>query len=250
MYKTERNSPILFSFVFFLLLGMVLFGCGNSNKQERQITNAFSPGQIIQEATPQTQLSGEISTPTEAAAILSDIPAGTAAVSSPQPTDSSLPPAIVTQTRAATMPNQPAVTNTPSKKPANSATATVKPSNTPTVTLTPSPTLLSGWAGDWIAYLAQSDGTYRSGTLTVTISGDSVIGVFDNGGISMNLEGSYQTDKSFVSGDYTLPSSDGFFKWRIEENFYLIGNIDNEWAFCAAREGFPQPDPCGYFDPL
>jgi len=83
----------------------------------------------------------------------------------------------------------------------------------------------------------------------VTISGDSVTAVFDTAGVAMNLVGIFQTDGIFITGDYTLPSASGRFKWMIQENSYLIGNIDNEWAFCAAREGLPQPDSCGYFDP-
>jgi len=132
-------------------------------------------------------------------------------------------------------------------------TQTKVPTNMPTATRTATPTrtrtLQTGWGGEWTAYLAQPDGSYQSGRLIVSISGDSVTGVFDNGGITMNMEGSFQIDKTFVSGDYTSPSDSGSFKWRIQEDLYLIGNINNEWAFCAAREGFPQPNPCGYFDP-
>jgi len=143
------------------------------------------------------------------------------------------------------------VTHTPSSEPTktSTATATLTTTFTPTPTFNPSKVFQAGWEGEWIAYLAQPDGSYRSGDLIVSISGDSVTGVFDNGGITMNLEGSLQIDRLFVRGNYILPSANGSFKWMIQENYYLVGHIDNEWAFCAAREGLPQPDPCGDFDP-
>jgi len=183
---------------------------------------SFEP--VITQATSITL--SPIQTPTSAAIVLT--PTATTKSGTPQAATSTLAP---TQTRT------------------SSPTLTVTATPTGTATLTPSPTSQTGWAGEWTAYLAQPDGTYRSGKLIVSVSGDSVISVFDNAGITMNLEGSLQTDGVFVSGDYTSPSDSGSFKWVIQENSYIIGNINNEWAFCAAREGSPQPDPCGYFDP-
>ena len=168
-----------------------------------------------------------------------------------QPTGSATMAPTQTRTSTPTLTKQPtgSATLAPTQTRTSSPTLTVTATPTGTATLTPSPTSQTGWAGEWTAYLAQPDGTYRSGKLIVSVSGDSVISVFDNAGITMNLEGSLQTDGVFVSGDYTSPSDSGSFKWVIQENSYIIGNINNEWAFCAAREGSPQPDPCGYFDP-
>lgn len=251
MYKTEKKFPILFTLVVLLLLGMVLFACETSNEQERQITNAFTPGQSTQDATLQTQQAEDSQTQTDTAVIAPGSQPETAPLPSDQPTmmitTTQGQPIIVTQTMAATQPNQPTNVSTATKKPANTAAATTTP--TKTATLTPSPTMQTGWEGEWTAYLGQPDGSFRSGDLVVSVSGDSVTGVFDNAGLTMNLEGSFSTDEIFVSGEYTLPSVSGSFKWTIRENSYLVGNIDNEWAFCAARKGLPQPDPCGYFDP-
>lgn len=149
---------------------------------------------------------------------------------------------------------QGATSSTAARTPTSSTpTQTKVPTNMPTATRTTTPTRTrtpqTGWGGEWTAYLAQPDGSYQSGRLIVSISGDSVTGVFDNGGITMNMEGSFQIDKTFVSGNYTRPSDSGRFKWMIREDSFIIGNINNEWAFCAAREGFPQPNPCGYFEP-
>ncbi len=182
---------------------------------------SFEP--VITQATSITL--SPIQTPTSAAIVLT--PTATTKSGTPQAATSTMAP---TQTR----------TSTPTK--------TLTP--TANGTFTPSPTVQTGWEGEWTAYLAQPDGTYGSGTLIVTISGDSVIGVFDTAGITMNLEGSLQLDGIIAIGDYTLPAASGRFKWVIQEDSYIIGNINNERAFCAARGGSPQPDPCGYFDPL
>ena len=162
----------------------------------------------------------------------------------------SSPVVILTPTVTSKSSTPQAATSTMAPTQSRTSTPTRTPTPTATVALTPSPTLQTGWDGEWTAYLAQPDGTYGSGTLIVTISGDSVIGVFDTAGITMNLEGSLQLDGIIAIGDYTLPAASGRFKWVIQEDSYIIGNINNERAFCAARGGSPQPDPCGYFDPL
>lgn len=116
-----------------------------------------------------------------------------------------------------------------------------------TPTLTPTPQI--GWAGEWIAYLEQPDGGFAVGKLVVSLSGEHVSAQFDQNGAVMNLDGSIYLVDDFVSGNYTTSMNQGHFKWVKRSEGTFTGNINNELAFCAAREGLPQPQPCGYFDP-
>ena len=97
--------------------------------------------------------------------------------------------------------------------------------------------------------MVQADGSVLVGILTVTLAGDEASGEFEVQGSLMSLEGSFQGAGDQVSGSYAGFSGNGFFKWIIREAGTFAGNLDNQRAFCGARSGLPQPDPCGYFDP-
>ena len=116
-----------------------------------------------------------------------------------------------------------------------------------TPTITPTPQI--GWTGDWIAYLEQPGGGFVVGKLVVSLSGEHVSAQFDQNGTIMNLDGSIYLVDDFVSGKYSGAAGGGNFKWVKPSEGAFTGNINNELAFCAAREGLPQPQPCGYFDP-
>lgn len=268
--KQNRKREILV-FVGVLSVSLMALLLINSNKpfailgsdgQAKQVTNAFWQQQAAQATrnpdesvtlSPDTSLSAELQlTNTNQASdskTATDLPSGTQSTSvktsgtasASSGTANILPlSATSTPVNKTTQTTQPG-TPTPTRQPTNLIL--------PSPSFTPLPTTQTGWEGEWTAYLAQPDGSYRSGKLTVTIAGEAVSGVFVSNGITMNLEGLFQTDRLFVSGDYAGATGNGWFKWMIQENTYLIGNIDNDWSFCAAREGSPQPDPCGYFDP-
>ena len=142
-----------------------------------------------------------------------------------------------------------AATPTPAPTQTRTSTPTLSRTPTRTATLTPSPTLQTGWEGEWTAYVVQADGSVLVGILTVTLAGDIVNGEFDVQGSLMNLEGSFLGAGDQVSGSYAGFPGNGFFKWLISEGGTFVGNLDNQRAFCGARAGLAQPDPCGYFDP-
>jgi len=252
--KTRINKSL---FLLLLTAAMIVSSC---NPKATHLTQNLENSRVPGQASTQTPEEASGTPGLQTLEVPSPSPVYEPSETSAQLVASQTPLATVTPalTRTSSPTGQAPIATTKSSTPqiatltrTHTSTSTLTTTATTTKTATPTltSTLQTGWEGEWIAYLEQSDGTYRSGVLTVTISGDSVTGVFDNAGVTMNLEGFMQTDGITVSGDYTLPGASGWFKWVIQENTYIIGNIDNEWAFCAAREGSPQPDPCGYFDP-
>jgi len=120
---------------------------------------------------------------------------------------------------------------------------------TPPMVKTPTPLTQTGWGGIWVGYLQKVDGTYVSGPLIVTLSGTQVSAVFYTSGIDMTLTGEISTDGTQANGRYSLQPGEGWFLWLRETDSQFRGCIDNQFAFCAAREGINQPSPCGYFSP-
>lgn len=141
-------------------------------------------------------------------------------------------------------------TNTATLRPGD-VVWTSTPTNTRTVTGTPTSTMIpqTGWGGTWVGYLQQADGTFRSGVLSVTVTGNQVDGVFLIDEASMTLKGEVTSNDLQVSGTYSDPGGTGMFLWRIFDMSQIRGNLDNLSGFCAARESGTQPDPCGYFLP-
>jgi hypothetical protein len=143
-------------------------------------------------------------------------------------------------------PAQTALSGNPSREVVTSTPLPTTPSSF-TPTLTPTPQI--GWTGDWITYLEQPGGGFVVGKLVVSLSGEHVSAQFDQNGTIMNLDGSINLVDDFVSGKYSGSAGEGHFKWVKRSEGTFTGNINNELAFCAVREGLPQPQPCGYFDP-
>lgn len=255
MYKTEKKFPILFTLVVLLLLGMVLFACETSNEQERQITNAFTPGKSTQDAMLHTQQAEDSQTQTDTAVITPGSQPETAPLPSDQPTmmitTTQGQPSVITQTRAATQPNQPAATSTPTNRPtsapSNTATETVKPSNTPTATLTLSPTLQIGWAGEWTIYLDNGSGSFTTGVLIITLEGEDVLGEAVINGIDYEFIGQLEYYDKAINGNYTNGANSGWFYWVFLSDSQFGGMMDNRFAFCASRNGAERPGQCGYF---
>lgn len=266
--KNTKRFNLSNTFLVVVLIA-TLFGASCRSKAThltQNLENSRVPGQQstqTPEGTAQTpgQETGQVQSPTMgidstatsisivatqgASATLPPIqtPTSSSVVISPTATKKNTTPQAGTSTQVVTL------TRTPTQTRTSTPTLTATATPTKTATLTQTPTLQTGWAGEWIAYLAQPNGSYKTGELIVTVLGDSVTGVFNNDGTIMNLSGIFSDEQIIVSGDYISPSANGYFKWVIRENSYLNGNIDNEWAFCAARAGLPQPDPCAYLDP-
>lgn len=132
------------------------------------------------------------------------------------------------------------------------ATPTATRTRTPlpvTATATQTQSTQSEWEGVWVGYLQQADGSYRSGPLIVKLNGSQISAVFIAGEIDMSLIGEVLPSNLQANGSYTLPSGEGWFYWVREGDQQFRGTVDNRLAFCAAREGTGQPDPCGYYSP-
>ena len=251
MHKTERTIPIIVSLIVLLLLGMLLFACGTSNEQERQITNAFTPGQSTQGGTPETQQPVDNQTQTDATVITPESQPGTPPLPG-QPTmmitNTQGLPIIVTQTRASVLPNQPTFTRTPTKKPTD--TPTVTPSKTPTPTNTLVPTLPTGWAGEWTFYVGEGDGPYKSANGNVSLDGLTAEGLFTLDGVAFSFIAGLSEDQLNLNGRYEWGATEGWLNWVMDSNHVQFrGTLDNVYAFCAARDGMPMPEPCGDYVP-
>lgn len=268
MRKTKNLLPVTLSVVIVTLLGMLLFACNSSSQQERQITNAFTPGKT-QETILQPESSEDIPIQTETAVIPPADQSEPTAVIPDQPTmvvtNTQGLPIIVTQTRAATQPNQPAKTATPTKKPAtntatatstltatstvtatSTATATQKPSNTPTPTktLTPTVTIQTGWAGEWKVFWQAQNQTYVEGMLTVEVAGTDFTAIAVLEGVNYTFTGRIIRDGETAFGNWTSPTSTGGFIWNDLGAGQFGGSRDDVFGFCGAREGVVPPNPC------
>ncbi|MGI6740028.1 MAG: hypothetical protein ACOX7C_00865 [Brevefilum sp.] len=159
-------------------------------------------------------------------------------------------PTVRTRTETSLLQSEPlnstqtALSGNPSREVTTSTPQPTTPSS-----FTPTPTPQPGWTGDWIAYLEQPGGGFVVGKLVVSLSGEHVSAQFDQNGTIMNLDGSIYLVDDYVSGMYITSTNQGYFKWLKRSEGAFTGSINNELAFCAAREGLPQPQPCGYFDP-
>ncbi|NLB18351.1 MAG: hypothetical protein GX825_06410, partial [Syntrophomonadaceae bacterium] len=269
MDEKKRNQiTILFSVALIALLSVLFFAYGSSNDQERQIINVFTPGKT-HEVTLQTQQSGDEEAPMGTAGSTSETQPEPTPLLPDQPTmmitNTQGLPIIVTQTRAATQPNQPTSTQkpqataqnpypitsqtpNPTNKPAATSTSTTKPSNTPTSTftktLTPTATVQTGWAGTWTVWFQQVDGNYISGEMTIDAGTSEFNTTVLLGGKQYTFEGRIILNATQVLGSWTSDSTSGGFWWGLTENQEFVGGWDNQYGFCGIRAGQSQPEPC------
>lgn len=122
---------------------------------------------------------------------------------------------------------------------------------TPTMTRTATSDISqqAGWSGSWTAYLEQTNGTYLSGPMTVTVLGNTLQGTANLGGTTMTVTSDLSGSSNTIYGAYSSGTGNGAFAWLQISDQSFKGNIDNKLAFCASRPGGVQPDPCGYFLP-
>lgn len=237
-----RHLPVLSFLAVVIVLMLFLHACAPSKNEDIQIINAFTPGVNM------TQTPGSATNPSESAHPAAEVTQPPAALPTMIVTDTHGQPLIVTQTLAAI---QPVGTPTSAAYPINTTVPTQpnQPTITRTATTTPSPVPPTGWAGEWTAYLAQADGSFLVGALTISLDGEVLRAEFDAQGSRLSLVGILQEQGASASGDYSGFSGVGYFHLISEPVGAFVGNLDNELAFCAARQGFAQPEPCGFFFP-
>lgn len=125
--------------------------------------------------------------------------------------------------------------------------------NTPVTTVTTitssTPTSLpqTGWDGQWTVWFGSPSGGHTTGTLSVTVSGESLSAKADFNGTEFHFEGNFDRSRKEVSGRYTRPAGDGWFFWQMITETRFGGTLDNLQVFCAARSGDLKPEPCGIF---
>lgn len=256
--RTEILKPFVVSV---LVAALILTSCKpKATHLSQSLENSGVPGQNSTQADEgSTQADGQGTAAAQASTSVNEPAATSIEPVITQGSSGTLPPVQTpispvmilspTATRKSATTQAATQTSSPLVSPTNTSTPTKTPTPTATTALTPSPTIQTGWAGEWTAYLVQADGSVLSGILTLTLAGDKVNGEFDVQGSLMNLEGDFLGAGGEVSGSYTGFPGNGFFKWLISEGGTFAGNLDNQRAFCGARAGLAQPDPCGYFDP-
>jgi hypothetical protein len=115
---------------------------------------------------------------------------------------------------------------------------------------TPSPTPMFSWEGSWTIF-----GISTEYIMTLTQSGNTISGSFNDGDSEIIISGVVSLDHSFVSGewedsDHSYGIFSGPFEWKQINANQFIGNLEfnnsteGAAAWCGARNGASQPDPC------
>lgn len=105
----------------------------------------------------------------------------------------------------------------------------------------------TGWAGEWTFYLDNGTGGYTTGTLSITLDGEDVLGEAVIDGSSFEFVGQLNPAGTSIMGDYTTETDEGWFYWVFLSDSQCGGMMDNRFAFCASRNGAERPGQCGYF---
>ena len=105
----------------------------------------------------------------------------------------------------------------------------------------------TGWAGEWTFYLDNGTGGYTTGTLSITLDGEDVLGEAVIDGSSFEFVGQLNPAGTSIMGDYTTETDEGWFYWVFLSDSQFGGMMDNRFAFCASRNGAERPGQCGYF---
>lgn len=113
-----------------------------------------------------------------------------------------------------------------------------------TIAPTPTRTTEPGWAGAWVVWYGKAEGPFTYGTMTVTVSGSEINAAATIGTKTFDLTGVIYQDGQWSTGSYTVGTDEGAFYWSFLSVNQFGGSLDNTEAFCAARAGISQPDPC------
>jgi len=179
----------------------------------------------------------------------------------PAQTESTQMPGIPTATKA--QPSEPTqVVSTNTKQPTRpvlippTATRTqVSAAATPTATRTPLPAtatatqqVQTSWAGEWIIYMEQADGSYQTGLMNVTVNGTDISANAIVGSSQYQFAGIIYAEDEQASGPYQSESATGYYWWLLVSEGQFGGMFDQQFGFCGARAGVEMPDPC-YLEP-
>lgn len=272
MSKASRIKPFKPLMVVLSVVLLIICSCSpRGNHLTQNLENSTgSPAQSTQTTpegmqaprleTPQEQApSAVFATPTKAGeppataaatatAAFVLTPTSTSPVQSPTATFKSATPLSATQTRTSTP------TQTSTSTPTQTKTATPTQTATPTLTRTATPTLTqvqqTGWAGEWVFFVGEGTGPYKSANGSITISGLTAEGLFTLDGAEFSFIADLSEDQQNLSGSYQWGVTQGWLAWYLAANqTQFRGTLDNDFAFCASRVGVSMPDPCGQYVP-
>lgn len=134
-------------------------------------------------------------------------------------------------------------------------TAIITPSKTPTRTNTPVPTATptatpqTGWEGVWVVYFQQTNGTYQTGEMTVTLNDTDLNAEGVINGIPFTFSGRILSGGLVASGTWSSAQTSGSFTWTLVQSNQFGGDRDLMYGICGARVGAQPPEPC-YIPPL
>ena len=110
----------------------------------------------------------------------------------------------------------------------------------------PTPTPTHDWDGAWSVWLGSEGGgdLLVEAEMTVNISGDNFTGTLTLMGETADINGVINADHTSASGTWTSTMDAGpfIFYWISDTQFN--GNWNGTGAWCGARDGAAQPDPC------
>lgn len=252
MKHLNRNRIILLLAAIAAVLLISLYACQQSNQQERQIVNVFTPGTTTRQPTArsqQTQSQDDTETsslPDEQPTMMITTTQGLAVMVTATPGS----PLVATQ-RASAQPGQAAKTATLAATPVNTSAPTQpNPTSTSPATNTPSPTPQTGWAGEWRVQWQLDNQSYADGLLTVEVLDTDFTASAVIAGIQYAFTGRIIYDGKTAFGNWTTATSSGSFIWEdVGNSGQFGGSRDTLFGFCGSREGFEAPEPC-YMEPL
>lgn len=135
-----------------------------------------------------------------------------------------------------------APTSTPTRTATRTPTATQTATTIHTATQTATPQ--SGWAGEWVVYLEQKDGSYLSSTINISVDGTQLGASATIGGIAYTYSGTIYNDGQIATGSWVTATADGWFWWTTSGIGQFTGSNEARLGFCGARIGLSRPQPC------
>lgn len=156
---------------------------------------------------------------------------------------------VSTNTRQPTRPVILPSTASPTRTQVSAAvTPTATRTRTPLPANTATQQVQTGWAGEWIIYMEQVDGSYQTGLMNVTVNGTDISANAIVGSSQYQFEGIIYAEDEQASGPYQSESATGYYWWLLVSEGQFGGMFDQQFGFCGARAGVEMPDPC-YLEP-
>ncbi len=246
MKQIKRNRIILLSAALVVVLFIFLYACQQSDQQERQIVNVFTPGSATQQPTADSQQT-QSQDDTEAANLPNEQPTMLITTTQGLPviiTATQALPLVATQ-RGTAQPAQPVNTATSAAYPVNTSAPTQpnQPTSPNPATNTPSPTPQTGWAGEWMVHLEIAEGAYQTGIVSLEVIGNLLAGSGSIEGQNCTFDG-YVYEDNQAEGYFTCQSLTKYFRWTMLTSRQFGGSSDDRFGFCGNRQGAEKPEPC------